>query len=131
MKLVGVLEKKIPDFPYCIFSYFVTISLLKRAWPFIWTNLNRRNSRMLCAKFGWNFALAGLEKKILRFRQCICIRYSVNLPLEEGVILHLNKLESSLPKDAKCAKFCWNWPSGSGEEGENMKNIQTDGHTDE
>ena len=29
-----------------------------------------------------------------------------------------------------CAKFGWNWPSGSGEEDENVKNLQTDGRTD-
>ena len=25
-----------------------------------------------------------------------------------------------------CAKFGWNWPSGSGEQDENMKSLQTD-----
>ena len=29
-----------------------------------------------------------------------------------------------------CAKFAWNWPIGSWEENENMKNLQTDGRTD-
>ena len=29
-----------------------------------------------------------------------------------------------------CAKFGWNWPSGSGEEDENVKSLQTDGRTD-
>ena len=28
-----------------------------------------------------------------------------------------------------CAKFAGNWPSGSGEEDENVKNLQTDGRT--
>ena len=28
------------------------------------------------------------------------------------------------------AKFGWNWPSGSGEEDENVKSLQTDGQTD-
>ena len=36
------------------------------------------------------------------------------LPLKKAVALHLNKLESPLPKDV-CAKFGWNWPSGSRE----------------
>ena len=36
------------------------------------------------------------------------------------MVLHLNKLESPLPKDALC-QFGWNWLSGSGEEDENMK----------
>ena len=29
-----------------------------------------------------------------------------------------------------CAKFGWNWPSGSGEEDENVKSLQTDRRTD-
>ena len=29
-----------------------------------------------------------------------------------------------------CAKFGWNWSSGSGEEVENRKGLQTDGQTD-
>ena len=29
-----------------------------------------------------------------------------------------------------CAKFGWNWPSGSGEEVENVKSLQTDRQTD-
>ena len=29
-----------------------------------------------------------------------------------------------------CAKFGWNWPSGSGEEDENVKSLQTDWQTD-
>ena len=28
-----------------------------------------------------------------------------------------------------CAKFGWNWPSGSGEEDENAKSLQMDGWT--
>ena len=104
------------------------------------------------------------------------------LALEKGMTLHLNKLESSSPRDALCqsfvqslveinpvvlekkivkicqfifkipqlsisplgrmwlfiwtnlnalhpgtlcAKFGWNWPSGSGEEDENVKSLQT------
>ena len=29
-----------------------------------------------------------------------------------------------------CAKFDWNWPSGSWEEDENVTSLQTDRHTD-
>ena len=58
------------------FLYYVIISPWKRAWPFIWTNLNPLHPRMLCAKFGWN------------------------------------------------------WPSGSGEEDEHVKSLQTDRQTD-
>ena len=37
------------------FHYFVIISPWKRAGPFISTNLNPLNPRMLCAKFSWNW----------------------------------------------------------------------------
>ena len=36
---------------------------------------------------------------------------------ENSMVLHLNKLESPSPNARMlCAKFDWNWPSGSGEE---------------
>ena len=38
------------------FRYFAVISLCKRAWPFIWINLNTYHPRLLCAKFGWNWS---------------------------------------------------------------------------
>ena len=43
-------------------------------------------------------------------------------------ILFLNYLPFG--KGVLCAKFGWNWPSGSGEEDENEKSLQTDGQTD-
>ena len=44
------------------FLYFVIISPWKRAWPFIWTNLNPLHPRMLCAKFGWNWPSSSGEE---------------------------------------------------------------------
>ena len=42
-----------------------------------------------------------------------------------GVALHLKKLE--FPSSILfCAEFGCNWPSGSGEEDENVKSLQTD-----
>ena len=38
-----------------VFSLFVIFSPWKRAWPFIWTNLNSLHLRILCALFGWNW----------------------------------------------------------------------------
>ena len=35
------------------FRYFVIISPWKRAWPFIWTNLDLLHTRMFCAKCFW------------------------------------------------------------------------------
>ena len=71
-----VLGKKFFLILSMYFHYFIIISPWKRAWPFIWTNLN---------------------------------------PLHPGIL---------------CAKFGWNWPSGSGEEDKNVKSLQTDRQTD-
>ena len=38
-----------------------------------------------------------------------------NLPLQQDLALHLNNFQSPSPRMI-CAKFGWNWPSGSGEE---------------
>ena len=43
----------------------------------------------------------------------------------------MNKLESPSPKDALCQLWLkLHWPSGSGEEDENVKSLQTDGRMD-
>ena len=47
--------------------------------------------------------------------------FCYNLPFEKGGILHLNKLKFLGPR-MMCNKFVWNWPSGSVEEGEKVKN---------
>ena len=44
------------------FHYFLIISPWKRAWPFIWTNLNPHHPRILCAKFGWNWPCCSWEE---------------------------------------------------------------------
>ena len=69
-----------------------------------------------------------LEKKI--FKSCNLFLLIPNyLPFGKGVALHLNKLESPSPKDTLCQVWL-NWPSGSGEEDENVKSLQTDRETD-
>ena len=45
------------------------------------------------------------------------------LPLENGMALHLYKLDFISPKDALC-QFGLNWPRGSGEEEVNVKSLQ-------
>ena len=49
-------------------------------------------------------------------------RFPNYLPLEKDWALYLNKRESLHPK-MLCAKFCWNWSGGSGEEHENVKSL--------
>ena len=56
----------------------------------------------------------------------IILLFRYYLPLEKGVALHLKKLEPSLLKNALCKV----WPSGFGEDVENVERLQTDRQTD-
>ena len=47
------------------------------------------------------------------------------LPLEKSMALHLKTPEFSSTKNV-CAKFDWNWPSGSGDEDKIVKMLHTD-----
>ena len=50
------------------------------------------------------------------------------LPLEKGGPFIWTNLNPLYPR-MLCAKFGWNWPSGSGEEDENVKSLQMDRQT--
>ena len=85
LNLVGicpVVMKKIFKSRRCFFILSSDIiSPLKWVWSFIWTNLNFRHPRILCSKF------------------CSTL---LNSSQEEGLDLHLNRLESHSSKDALC-----------------------------
>ena len=93
-----VLEKMF-KFLQCIFSYFAIIFSWKMVWPFNWTNLNPFHPRMLCAKHDWNWFSGSAEENFLIY---VFLLFRNHFPLEKGTILHLNKLESTLPKDVLC-----------------------------
>ena len=110
------------------FHYFVIISLWKWAGPFIWINVNPLHPRMLCAKFGWNWLSGSTEEDFLI--SSMYFGYFCNyLPLERAGPFIWTNLTPLHPR-MLCAKFGWNWPSGSGEEDVNVKSLQTDGWTD-
>ena len=99
---------------------------LEKAGPFIWTNLNPRHHRILCTYFGWNCPSGSVEEAFLNSVNAFSF-YRNYLPLETGVSLHLNKLESASPKE--CVR------SSLVEVLENMKmwkftDRQTEGRTD-
>ena len=79
-----------------ISSMYFTISLLfppgKRSGPCIWTNLNILHPRMLYAKSGWIWLHCSLKVDIL------FLLFPNYFLLGKDVVLHLNKLESCLPK---------------------------------
>ena len=77
--------------------------------------------------------LVDLEKNIFKFIWLTYFRYFtiiLYLPIVKGVALHLKKPEFHVSKDA-LFQVLLNWPSGSGEEDEHVKSLQTDGQTND
>ena len=103
----------------------VKLSLLR---PFIWTNLNPLHPRMHCAKFGWNWPSGSGEEDLLISSMYFCNFIFISPWKRAGAFIwtNLNPLHLRM----FCAKFDWNWPSGSGEEDENVKCLQTDRQID-
>ena len=98
------------------------ISPWKRAGPFIWTNLNSLHPRKLCAKFGWNWINGSGEEDFLILS--IYFHYFVIIsPWKRARPFIWTNLNPLYPRKL-CAKFGWNWPSGSGEEDENVKSLR-------
>ena len=92
-------------------------------------NLNPPHPRMLCAKFGWNWSSGSGEEDFLISSIYFSLFHNY-LSLEKGgpfIWTNLNPLHPRI----LCAKFGWNWPSGFGEEDENVKSLQTDRQTDD
>ena len=113
-----VFSKKI--FFVNVFSLFVIICLWRRAWPFIWTNLNLIHPMMLCVKFGWNWPCGSGEEDFQNFNNIFTL--SLLSPLGKGCGSSFE--QTWIPfKRMLCIKFGWNWPTGSGEE-ENVRSLQ-------
>ena len=96
------------------FHYFVIISPWKRTVPFIWTNLNPLHPRMLCAKFSWNWLSGPGEKDFIILSMYFHYFVIISPWKRAGPFIWTN-LNSLYPR-MLCAKFGWNWLSGSGEE---------------
>ena len=81
---------------YC--RYVFIISLWKRAWSFIQRNLNPLHQILLC-----NYIFLKLARWLFRrFWNFVNVFRFPHLPLKNGVVLHLNKLEFPSSKDALC-----------------------------
>ena len=79
----------------------------KRAGPFNWTNLNPHHSRMLCAKFVWNWPGGSGEEDILNFVNVFSLsRNYFHSVKERGPWFEQTWISLTLP----CAKFGWNSP---------------------
>ena len=117
-------------------TYDYSLTLIKRKkntfmrinWFFIWRNLNPFHPRMFCAKFGGNWLCGSGEEDFLI--SSMYFRYFVIIsPCKRAGPFIWTNLNPLYPR-MLCAKFGWNWPSGSGEEDENVKSLPTDGRTD-
>ena len=106
----------------CISPYFAIISPWKRIWPFICTNLNPlQHARMLCAKFGRNWPSGSGEEDFLNSSMYF-LYFVIVSPWGKTWPFIWSNLNPLHPR-ILCAKFGWNWPSGSEEE-ENVKSLQ-------
>ena len=90
---------------FCIFA----ISL-KRTWPFIWTNLNSFNPRMLCAKFHRNWPSDSGERDFLMPSSIFTV-----ISLWKSQVFYWNNSNPLHPMII-FTKFAWNWFSCSGED---------------
>ena len=100
------------------FCKFVIISHWKRAEPFIWTNLNSLQPKMICAKLSWYWPTGSGEDFLnlsMYFRNFVIIS-----PWKRARTFILSNLNPLHPRIIH-AKFGWNWTSGSGEE--DFKNL--------
>ena len=107
------------------FRHFVIISSWKRAESIIWTNLNPHHPKMLVPSL-FEIGSVVLDSKIFSICQCI---FTPPPPWKKAgpfIWTNLNPPHWRM----LCAKFDRNWPSGSEEDDENVKSLQTDGHTD-
>ena len=95
------------------FRFFVIISPWERAGTFIRTNLNPFQPRMHYAKFGWNWPSGSGEEDFLISSMYFRFFVIISPWKRVGPFIgrHLNPLHPIM----LCAKFNWNWPSGSGE----------------
>ena len=110
-----VLEKKIFKFCQGIFVISLLSSLQKRSVPLFEQMWNSISFTHKC--FGPALAEIGsmvLEKMIFKSCQLLLI-FPNYLPMGKGIAHHLNKLDSPYLR-MLYAMFCWNWPSGSGED---------------
>jgi hypothetical protein len=102
------------------FSYIsVIISCLNRAWPFIWTNLNSLHQRIICTKFDWSWLAGSGEQDFSKF-SVYFYSFAVISPWRRAIPFIWTNLKPFYPRMI-CTKSGWNWPSGSGEEVENVK----------
>ena len=97
-----------------VFSLFRNNLPLENAEPFIWINLNHLHPRMLRAKFGWKL-LNGSGEEDLWILSMYFHHFVIISPWKRAGPFFWTNLNPLYPR-MLCAKFSWNWLSGSGED---------------
>ena len=88
-----------------VFLQFRNNFPLKRAGPFIWTNLNLVHARMHCAKFGWHSPSGSIEEDF-EISSMYFLYFVIISPwkrAESFIWTNLNTLHPTM----LCAKFGW------------------------
>ena len=83
------------------FLNFINLFSHFREGSIIWINLKSLHPGILCAQFAWSWPSGSGKEDLFNFVS-VFLLFRNYLPLEKGGALHLNKLESSSPKDALC-----------------------------
>ena len=73
----------------------------KKMWTFISTHLSHLCSRILCAKFGWNWPSGSLRRRFLKVVN-VFFYVAIIFPWKKCMALNLNKFEFPLPKNTLC-----------------------------
>ena len=95
------------------FRYFIIISPWKRAWPFIWTYwIPITQGCFVSSLHGFGQVV---REKIFYNVVNVYLLFHNYLPWKRAWLFIWINLNSFHPR-MHCAKFGWNWPSGSGEE---------------
>ena len=95
-----VLKKKTFKVGQCIFS-FSLLSFLGKGWGPSLNKLKSPSPKDALCQVWLKLAQWFLRRRFLNFVN-VFLLFPYYLPLENGVTLHLNKLESPLSKDALC-----------------------------
>ena len=95
-----VLEKRIFNFVN-VFSLFRNNIPLEKGRTLQLNKLEPHHTKMVWAKFGWNWINGSGEEDFLNDVNVFSL-FRNYFPLEKGGVLLLNKLESPLSKDALC-----------------------------
>jgi hypothetical protein len=123
-----VLEEKCFKWPHPIFTFLWLSPLWRGPGPLFEQTWISFYPRIICAKFDWIWPAGSGEEDFLKFFSAFLL-FCYYLPLEKGDHLHLNKLETPLPKDDLCKVSLklaqWFWRRSR-----KCKSLQTDGRTD-